>query len=478
MGMEGNEIFPMYTNEGESRKNEYRYVLTTRSTCFKCVKEYPDEMRLVDAEVFIRDGKVYLRKLCPEHGLSYALKNSDADWYLKTFLPENIRAGAPISEFQTEEKKGCPYDCGLCPSHHQHSCAAVIDITGNCDMNCPVCDARSSRKSPYFMSPGEFDEILDMLINTNQTLQALVFSGGEPSLHPQLFDFIDSARKREEITRIDMLTGGMRISRDEGFVERLASYNPYVYANLSFDGFTSEPYTYIRGKDFLEMKLKALEQLKKYQINTIVQVIVARGQNEDQIGKIILELIDEPFIRGFIFQPLIWAKGAPDDIVDPMDRVTMPDILKAIEEQTSGLLTQKDFFNACEYFECQQWAYVWSGKKRTRSLRTIIPKDVLMEVTDSEKLFRPEKVKSIVLERRKFVDGPDQRDKDEMAKWEKFMKFVNVHHYMDAHDFDVTRLKKCCFHMSTPSPKKLLRPVCVYNLFSRDQDERYGNNVM
>ena len=473
MGLDGNDVFQMYSGDKKAPPDEYRYVLTTRSTCFECVKKYPDEIMLVDAEVFIRHGKVYLKKFCPEHGLSYALKSSDADWYLKTFLQENIRAGAPIFEFQTEEKKGCPYDCGLCPSHHQHSCAAVVDITVKCDMNCPFCDAQSSRKSPYFMTPEEYSEIIDMLINTNQTVQALVFSGGEPALHPQLFDFVETALKKDEMRRIDMLTGGMRIAREEEFVKKIASYNPYIYVNLSFDGFSSDPYTYIRGKDYLETKLKALEQLKKYQINTIVQTIVARGKNEDQIGKIILDLINEPFIRGFIFQPLIWARGAADDIVDPMDRVTIPDIVKAVEEQTSGLLKQNDFLNACEYFECQQWAYVWSGEKRSRSFTDIVPKDLLMQVADSEQLFRPEKVQKIVLERRKFVEGPDQRDKDELAKWEKFMKFVNVHHYMDAHDFDVTRLKKCCFHMSTPSPKRLLRPVCVYNLFGRNQDKRW-----
>lgn len=461
------------SSDAESGKDEHRYVLTTRSTCFQCVKQYPDELRLVDAEVFIRDGKVYLKKFCPEHGLSYALKNSDANWYLKTFHPENIRSGAPIFEFQTEEKKGCPYDCGLCPSHHQHTCAAVVDITGKCDMSCPVCDAQLSKKSSYFMALEEFNEIVDMLIKTNGKLQVLVFSGGEPPLHPRLFDFIEEALKREEISRVDMLTSGMRISRDEEFVEKLASYNPYIYVNLSFDGFTSDPYVYIRGKDYLETKLKALEQLRKYEINTIVQTIVAKGKNEDQVGKIIMDLVSEPFIKGFIFQPLIWARGAPDDIVDPLDRVTIPDILKAVEEQTSGMITRDEFFNSCEYFECQQWTYVVAGKKKPKAITRIIPKDAMMDVTDSEKLFSPERFEKIVLERRPTSERPDYQDKDKLAKWEKIVKFVNVHHYMDAHDFDVSRLRKCCFHMSTSFPRKLLRPVCLYNLYSRNMDERW-----
>ncbi len=461
------------SSDAESAKDEYRYVLTTRSACFQCVKQYPDELRLVDAEVFIRDGKVYLKKFCPEHGLSYALKSSDADWYLKTFDPENIRSGAPIFEYQTEEKKGCPYDCGLCPSHHQHTCAAVVDITGKCDMNCPICDAQLVKKSPYFMAFEEFNDILDMLVRTNGKLQALAFSGGEPPLHPQIFDFIEAALKRKEISRVDMLTGGMRISKDEEFVKRLASYNPYIYVNLSFDGFTSDPYLYIRGKDYLETKLAALEQLRKYEINTTIQTVVAKGKNEDQVGKIIMDLVNEPFIKGFIFQPLIWARGAPDDIVDPMNRVTMPDILKAIEEQTSGLLARDDFFNSCEYFECQQWAYLVAGKKRPKAITRIIPKNTMMDVTESEKLFGFERFENVVLDRQKISGQPVLQDKDKLAKWEKIVKLVNVHHYMDAHDFDVSRLKRCCFHMSTSSPEKLLRPVCLYNLFFRNRDERW-----
>jgi hypothetical protein len=402
---EGSKCCPTCCGDAGSGEDEYRYVLTTRSTCFQCVKQYPDDLRLVDAEVFIRDGKVYLKKFCPEHGLSYALKNSDADWYLKTFNPENLRSGAPIFEFQTDEKRGCPYDCGLCPSHHQHTCAAVVDITGKCDMNCPVCDAQLSRKSNYFMADEEFREILDMLVKTNGRLQVLVFSGGEPPLHPRLFDFIEEALKREEISRVDMLTGGMRISRDEEFVKQLASFNPHIYVNLSFDGFTSTPYEYIRGKDYLETKLKALEQLRKHEINTILQTIVAKDKNEDQLGKIIMDLVNEPFIKGFIFQPLIWARGAPDDIVDPMNRATMPDIIKAVEEQTSGLLTRDDFFNSCEYFECQQWAYVVAGKKRPKSITRIIPKDTMMDVTDSEKMFSAERFEKIVVDRGRSRSG-------------------------------------------------------------------------
>ncbi len=49
----------------------------TRSLCPEC-------LCLVDAQVLIRDGAVYLRKYCRQHGWSEALASSDANWYLNS----------------------------------------------------------------------------------------------------------------------------------------------------------------------------------------------------------------------------------------------------------------------------------------------------------------------------------------------------------------------------------------------------------
>ncbi|MCY0994783.1 hypothetical protein OV203_47090 [Nannocystis sp. ILAH1] len=31
---------------------------------------------------------------------------------------------------------GCPYDCGLCPDHEQHSCLTLIEVTDRCNLTC------------------------------------------------------------------------------------------------------------------------------------------------------------------------------------------------------------------------------------------------------------------------------------------------------------------------------------------------------
>ena len=48
----------------------------TRSTCPECAQ-------IIDAQVLIRDGALYLRKRCPEHGWHEALVSSDAEWNMR-----------------------------------------------------------------------------------------------------------------------------------------------------------------------------------------------------------------------------------------------------------------------------------------------------------------------------------------------------------------------------------------------------------
>ncbi|MCP4630029.1 MAG: radical SAM protein [bacterium] len=463
------------TVDPKSGREEFQYLSTTSSMCFECVKKDPNEIKIVDAEIYLKNGKIFLKKFCKEHGHSYALKCSDADWYFKqTQLLDRLRPGMPSGAFQKPVKYGCPWDCGLCPDHHQHTCVPVIDITGRCDMACPVCDAQLARTSGWQMSPDEYSGILDMAIKSNPEIQAVALSGGEPALHPKLFDFIEATIDRGPICRIDVLTGGIRIANDEAFVEKLAAYNPHLYINLQFDGFSSKPYEYIRGKNYLDMKLKALEHLERYEINTVTQSIVAKGVNEEQPAKIITELAPKPFTRGFIFQPLLWANGAPDDVIDPMDRMDTAGIIKSLEEGTNGLLVKDDFIpSPCPHPECQVITYLWVGKKIKCWLRAV-PKEVLIDTIQSEPLLRPEKAMELVLNRsRIFATGSEKQDPDQLAEIEKQNKFVNIHHYMDPHDFDLGRLKKCCQHMPTPAPDQKLIPVCLYNIAFRSRDQRW-----
>ena len=106
----------------------------TRSLCPTC-------RQVIDAQVYLRDDKVYLRKRCPEHGSFEALIFGDARLY--TDIARFNKPGTLPRRFATQVQAGCPYDCGLCADHQQHACLGVIEVNNICNLDCPLCFANA-----------------------------------------------------------------------------------------------------------------------------------------------------------------------------------------------------------------------------------------------------------------------------------------------------------------------------------------------
>ena len=113
----------------------YLFYELTNSLCSKC-------LRRVEAKVIFQDGCVYLHKHCPEHKFEKVLISTDIDYY--KLARNDLKPGQMPLQFNTPIKYGCPYDCGLCPDHEQHSCLSLIEVTDQCNLKCPVCYADSS----------------------------------------------------------------------------------------------------------------------------------------------------------------------------------------------------------------------------------------------------------------------------------------------------------------------------------------------
>ena len=180
-------------------------------------------------------------------------------------------------------QNGCPYDCGLCPDHQQHTCLGIIEVNSACNMNCPLC---FSEAGPGFsLTLEEVEEMLDDFVRTEGNPEVVQFSGGEPTIHPQIIDFVRAAKARN-IPFVMINTNGKRIAHDDRFLDQLNEVRPSLY--FQFDGFDSETYRIIRGEpDILEEKLRALDRLAQIGLNVTLVPAIERGVNEHEIGKII-----------------------------------------------------------------------------------------------------------------------------------------------------------------------------------------------
>ena len=128
----------------------YDVAVSICSTCF----------RKVEGKIIFQDNCVYMTKWCPAHGSERVLMADDVDYYRRcreVFIkpPEMPRT------FNTPVRWGCPYDCGLCADHQQHSCLSLIEITDHCNLQCPICYASSGPARQQYKTLEHIRRLID-----------------------------------------------------------------------------------------------------------------------------------------------------------------------------------------------------------------------------------------------------------------------------------------------------------------------------
>src|SRR5436305_14764937 len=297
----------------------YTYYDFTLSLCPQC-------LRRVDAKIVFENNNVYMLKNCADHGFTKVLIATDVEYY-KNIRNYNKPSEMPL-KFNTKTHYGCPYDCGLCADHDQHSCFTIVEITDRCNLSCPTCYAMSSPHYGRHRTVEEVERMLDIIVANEGTPDVVQISGGEPTIHPDFFEILDIAKKKP-IRHLMVNTNGIRIAKDVEFTKQLASYAPDFEIYLQFDSFKPNALQQLRGRDLRNVRMKALEHLNRLNLSTTLVVTLQAGLNDDEIGSIIEFALQQPCVRGVTFQP-IQAAGRTEDFNPATDRITLTDVRKKI----------------------------------------------------------------------------------------------------------------------------------------------------
>ncbi len=462
----------------------------TTSTCPTCLD-------LLVCDVVIRDGKVFFDKICPRCGPSSALVSEDARYYVRAYA--FARAGTEPLRFAAEVQHGCPTDCGTCNDHEQHTCLPIIEVTDHCNLECPICIVDNQYSNHITLEA--FTGVIDTLVANEGYCESIALSGGEPTSHPQILELVRIA-SRPEIGRVVLITNGLRLGKDRRFAEAVKKSGAYV--GLQLDGFTAETHEKIRGRDLCEEKDLALAALRELSIPTQLIYVATRGVNEDQIGRVVELFLREDHILSLNFQPAAYTgHGGGAFAHDPLDRLTIPGVIQRVEEQTGGLLKKSDFSPLpCSHPQCVSLTYLLRlddgshvpfarfvdfAKHGTllRSSATLgaspeieqALQDVMYEVfARQDELERgPEILRAL----RRTVDvmfpAEPMTASEQLRAGEHQAKSIFLHHYMDRHDFDLERLRKCCHHY--PQTDGRIMPACGFNMFHRGAAKGPGTST-
>src|SRR5262245_60719399 len=349
------------------KSRPYLYYDQVVSLCEQC-------LRRIEAKHVIRDNHVWMYKWCPQHGRSKVLIATDAK-YWRAGREDYIKPPEMPLQFNTEMHWGCPYDCGLCPDHMQHSCLTLLEVTDQCNLACPVCYASSGPQRRTQRDVSTIERMLDAIVANEGEPDVVQISGGEPTVHPQFFEILDAA-KRRPIRHLMVNTNGIRIATEAGFAERLARYAPAFEVYLQFDSFEREALLTLRGADLRQIRERALERLKAVGLSTTLVVTVARGVNDGEIGTIIEYAAGQSCVRGVTLQPVSFA-GRTDGVTVQAARLTLTEVRQKILDQTD-MFTAEDIIPVPCNPDALAMGYALKTAAGIMPLTRFIGRDVLL----------------------------------------------------------------------------------------------------
>ena len=443
----------------------YDVLESTRSLCPECMSTVP-------AKIIEQGGRVFLRKLCSKHGPQEELLEDNAAYFKNRNTFSRPGTGCKI---QTEIKNGCPFDCGLCPDHEQHTCIGLIEVNSGCDMTCPTCYASSGQSGNLALS--SIRTMIDFYIDTEHgQAEILQVSGGEPTLHPEILEILRYARSTR-LAYVMLNTNGLRIASDEQFVRELSLFVGGFEVYLQFDGLDAASYRSLRGRDYVAQKLQAIAVLEKYKIPTTLVMTVQAGVNDDKIGEVIAFAMRHKNIRGVSLQPVAFFGRRPDT-TPTANRTTLTGIITRIEQQTAGLIRFADFVPLPCHVDrvAVNFLYLVKGNYEP-IMRGVDVRKHLPHIRNTFNFrveeFLQETGSAVaccgLADLLKFI--PPQfllKPKTERVDYINENLFrLNVVSFIDAYNFDLKSMQKECVHIITPDLHKV--PFSAYNMIHRDK---------
>ncbi len=474
------------------RSADHSYFSMTKGLCSRC-------KRSIDAKIIFREDAVYFDKFCPEHGKQEVLVASSVQWYLDclSFIAPNT----PPRTIKKEVSKGCPFDCGPCSSHQQKVYLPVIPITSTCNLDCPICYTVNKNEDAYRLSHREMKQILEHLLEEHDELDIINFTGGEPTLHPHLPDFLQMCREAG-LQRLTVSTNGLKL-RDESYVRRLAALDARIV--LSLDTFRPEIDQAMLGANTVTAKLEALDLLEKHGVSVTILPAVAAGLNDNEVESLFDLVMRRPNILSLELHTLCFT-GQGGVGFQRSARITIPDLHRRLENATGGRITGQDFvpsplahphcYSICYLLCLDDGGYVpFTSLVSRAQLFELLEDSLYIEPREKlEEVFRgiidrlwsnpdllPESGAVLRTLKRLLKEmfppaGPSLSVQDRRRIAEKSSKAIYIHSHMDEENFDVARVMKCC--VGVPGPDGTNIPTCSYNVLYREKDPRFADPHM
>ena len=456
------------------------YFTTVRGMCRQC-------RQVVPARVFFRDDKVFQQSLCHTCDNEPALIASDKRWYLANVL-KAMPDCSPLPG-SSPSTLGCPHDCGPCAWHASPCQLPVVSITNACDLRCPICFTYNRADRIHHMSVDEMRRTVDWIVEATGSVDLINITGGEPTLHPRIADML-AVCDRPEIGRVTMNSNGLRLADDMSLCRRLADMRVYVVLSFNtFDGSTSER---LHGRDVVDAKLRAIDNLTRAGARMTLLNVMVRQTNEDAIAGILDLMRANDSILSLTVQTMTYT-GQGGGSFEREEHIPVDEAARIVADQSDGALRTDDFVTRPSAHPlCYLVCYVLKSGDRLLPFARLAPRDRIEGLMADSYLARPSNQQKFFtdainelyaqgrdddmrvlrgLVERLYPSGEAVSDFDRQQIAESAVRTIYLHAHMDEDTFDCSRAMLC--PDLVPAEPGRLVPACTYNLFHRMLDPRF-----
>lgn len=444
-----------------------RILTTTESVCPHCLQRIP-------AARVEQGGQVYLEKTCPEHGYFIVPVWRGQPAYESWVKP---RERAEKADHLISGGRGCPFDCGLCPEHRHSTCCVLLEVTSRCNLKCPVCFASSGEENIPDPDLETVKSWYQRLLDAGGPYN-IQLSGGEPTLRDDLPELVALGRSMG-YSYFQLNTNGLRLCQEPEFLGALKQAGLSTVF-LQFDGTRRDIHLQLRGRDILTEKLGVIKLCREAGVGVVLVPTVVPGVNDQNLGEIVQLAVENiPVVRGVHFQPVSYFGRYPSRPPEQL-RITIPEVISKIEQQTAGKIKVEDF----------RPSSTWDGLCSFHANYILMPGGDLVSTTRHSEQSNlenccggsarpdsgPKKIRNFVASRWSASEQSSQPQKScccsqngEKDSLDLFLERVKNYTFcisgmafQDAWNLDLERLRSCTVHVIAPDGRII--PFCAYNL--------------
>ncbi len=431
------------------------------------------------AKVIIERGVVYYLKRCRDHGVQKTAISDDVAYW--SAQKEWLKPGDRPATAQTRTEQGCPFDCGLCPDHEQHSCLAIIEINQACNLACPVCFANATDIHGSHLPVATVEAMLDALVASEGEPDLVQLSGGEPTIHPQFFEILDAAKARP-IRHVMINTNGVRIAQDPAFVDRLARYAPRLEVYLQFDSLNDDALMDMRGARLSRIRQQALEALERVGLSTTLVAVVKKGINDQEVPAIVEHALTWRCVRGVTFQPVQDA-GRNERFDAKANRILPSEIRRAVAK--SGVFALEDMIPLPCNPDQICIGYGLRDGQTVTPITALLPREVMLSGPNTVSYEAYPQLRGKIFNLLSLATAQANTE-EKLAEFlcclphamvPETLSYANsfrvvVMQFLDRYNFDLATVKRSCVHFVTPEGQII--PFDTYNTFYRAGAEGAG----